>query len=165
MTETPPATFADLVKTHFDYLLAGHGFTVAATRDVPQRQYWEVLLESAHCYIKFSLSRQDWEMQMAARTGPPGQAAWLPAGLVYNYVTRAPVNVEESLEPRPVLSPGESLKQWAETFRPASAQAIAFFNPDGLAERLQDYRNFVAGQNAEARRQLEAWQAKHNTQA
>jgi hypothetical protein len=165
MINTPPATFVEQVKSCFDYLFSGYGFGISSTKENAKRQYSEVLLESPHCHIKFSLSRQDWEMQMAARITPPDQAEWLSAGLVYNYITRAPVNIEESLRPRPVLAPEESLKQWAQTFLPASAQAVAFFNPDGFEQRLQDFRKFVADQNTEAKRQLQAWQARPSAQA
>jgi hypothetical protein len=154
-------TFAEQVTTYFGYLLAEQGFTVAYARENAQREYAEVLLESPDCYIKFSRKREDWDMQMAQHTETPEQAEWLAAGLIYNYVTQALVNIEESLKPQPVLSPEESLKQWADKFKPVSAQAVAFFNPEGYAERLAQFKTFVAEQNAEAKHQLQAWQAAH----
>ena len=34
----------------------------------------------------------------------------------------------------------------------------------GAQQRLRDFRKFVADQNAEARRQLQAWQTSHSAQ-
>lgn len=156
-----PRPLVEQVKTYFNYLFTELGFVVADSRENSKRGYAEVLLESRNCYIKFSQSRDEWDMQMTVRHTPPQPSEWLPAGQVYNYVTQAPVNIEESLKPQPILSPEESLKQWAETFRPVAAQAVAFFNPAGFEQRLQDYKQFVAEQSAEARRQLQDWQARH----
>jgi hypothetical protein len=150
----------ELVQIYFDYLFTDLGFTVASTRDNPARDYTEVLLESLDCFIKFSWQRGEWEMQMARRTGPAGQGEWLSAGLIYNYVTNTPVNIEESLKPRPILLPEETLKQWSDKLRPVIGEAVAFFRPEGFEARLRDFRQFVNEQNAEALRQLQVIEAR-----
>jgi hypothetical protein len=149
-----------LVKADFDYLFNDLGFTIAFTRENPQRDYSEVVLESAHCFIKFSWQRGEWEMQIASRTVPVAQAEWMSIGLVYNYVTQAPVDMEEALKPRPIVPPEVTLIQWAEKLRPVAAEVVAFFNPDGYAQHLRQFHQFVSEQNAEAKRQLQALEAK-----
>ena len=163
MATNPPASLVELVTAYFAYLFDDLSFVVARA-DETQRSA-TVVLESPECYIRFTEHEGDWEMHLASHAAALDGAEWVSAGLIYNYLTRAPVNIEESLKPRPVPGLEESLRDWAGKFKPVSAQAAAFFAPAGFAERLARFQQFLQEQNAEARRQLDAWRAQRRSQA
>lgn len=156
-TMTRP-TLADLVNRHFGYLQDDLGFVLA--RSEANARDAQVILESADCLVRFNLHDEDWEMHLAGRDLPPEKAEWLSAGQLFNFLTQAPVNIEESMKPRPLPGLEEGLRDWAVRFQPVAAQAAAFFEPAGRAERQAAFKAFLKAQGEEARRQLLNWQAK-----
>jgi hypothetical protein len=158
MVDTTPPALTDLVTRHFAYLLDDLGFVIAWSEAGPTAA--QLVLESPDCLVRFTEHDEDWEMHLAGRDAPPDKAEWLSAGLLFNFLTQAAVNIEESMKPRPLQSLEEGLRDWSNRFRPIAGRAAAFFEPAGRAGREAAFQAFVKAQNEEARRQLAAWQAK-----
>lgn len=157
------ASFSNLINRLFAELLTEGRFALVATKDDPSNSYSVATYASDHSLLNFSQHRDEWQMEFAPLPVQNQKPKWVSAGLLYNYLTKAPVDMEEAFQDIPSQSLQEGLSEWAGLFRPVNRKAIAFFDPQGFEDRLRDFESFQKQQNEEVRRQLEDRRARRGT--
>jgi hypothetical protein len=134
--------FLERVQIHFNYLFEKYGFRIIFTEDDHLGEHCLIVIESAHCRVRYIFDRGSLEVSVGALSSSPGwhdfdngELKWFSMREVIEYINGQPRRTSEELyelgEVLFAMTVDEHLEWLAKSMRPIYSNVIELFLTTG----------------------------------